>query len=274
MISPSSSSASGADTTVRTRRDGALGRRVERERFEPSVALGWIVNPFFFARRGLRKELGELLPRLTGVVLDVGCGRKPYRHLATGATRYVGVDVDTPATREHGEVDVFYDGRMLPVADGSYDGVVCSQVLEHVFAPREFVAELARTLRPGGLLVLATPFAWDEHEQPYDFARYSSFGLRAVLEEAGFEVLEQRKTCSDGRALVQLATAYLFKVTRSDSRVLRGLAQVGLIAPVTLVGAMLAAVLPRNPDFYLDNVVLARKRVSVKRVGVPTAQGK
>ena len=279
MISPSSSSASGADTTVRTRRDGALGRRVERERFEPSVALGWIVNPFFFARRGLRKELGELLPRLTGVVLDVGCGRKPYRHLATGATRYVGVEVDTPATREHGEVDVFYDGRMLPVADGSYDGVVCSQVLEHVFAPREFVAELARTLRPGGLLVLATPFAWDEHEQPYDFARYSSFGLRAVLEAAGFEIVEQRKTCADGRALAQLATAYLFKVTRTESRSRVGrwrnaAAQLGLIAPVTLVGSVLAAAAPRNPDFYLDNVVLARKRLGAGGGGVVGTSGK
>jgi len=230
----------------------------QRQQFEPTAA-GLLINPFFFARRGLLRELQGFFPELTGEVLDVGCGRKPYRRFVP-ATRYVGADVDTPATRDYGEVDVYYDGRTLPLADGSFDGVLCSQVFEHVFAPREFLAEIARVLRPGGTLVLTTPFAWDEHEQPYDFARYSSFGLKAVLEQAGFEVVTQRKTCADGRALVQLATAYLFKVTRTRSRALRLLAQLGLIAPVNVLGAALAMVLPRNEDFYLDNVVLARKR--------------
>jgi hypothetical protein len=67
----------------------------ERERFEPSAGAGWLINPFFFARRGLAAAMRELGPELRGEVLDVGCGRKPYRHL-TAAVRYVGVDVDTP----------------------------------------------------------------------------------------------------------------------------------------------------------------------------------
>lgn len=230
-----------------------------RQQFEPSWA-GLAVNPFFFARRGLLAELRAFFPELTGEVLDVGCGRKPYRtHVA--ATRYVGVDVETEATREHGDVDVFYDGRTLPFAPASFDGVLCSQVLEHVFTPEDFLREIARVLRPGGRLVLAVPFAWDEHEQPHDFARYSSFGLRALLERTGFEVVVQRKSCADARALVQLASGWLFKVTRSRSRVLNGAVQLGLIAPVNLVGAGLSAVLPGNPDFYLDNVVLARRRL-------------
>lgn len=243
----------------------------ERERFEPSATLGWLVNPFFFARRGLRKELGEFLPKLEGAVLDVGCGRKPYRHLATAATRYVGVDVDTTATREHGDVDVFYDGRTLPVADGSFEGVLCSQVLEHVFTPEEFLREIARVLRPGGRLVLTVPFAWDEHEQPYDFARYSSFGLRALLERTGFEVIEQRKSVADLRALVQLASGWIFKVTRTRNRAVNFAAQVALIAPVNAVGAGLSAVLPGNADFYLDNVVFAQKRASESVAGAGAA---
>lgn len=229
-----------------------------RQQFTPSPG-AMLVNPFYYARRGLVREMADLLPRLRGAVLDVGCGRKPYRHLVPAA-RYVGVDLDTPELREMGQADVFYDGRVLPFADGGFDGVLCSQVLEHVFTPAAFLAEIRRVLRPDGLLLLTTPFAWDEHSQPHDFGRYSSFGLASVLAEAGFEVLEQRKTCADGRALVQLAAAYLYKVTRSRHRPINWVVQLLLLAPLNALGGLLALLLPRNPDFYLDNVILARRR--------------
>jgi SAM-dependent methyltransferase len=242
--------------------DMTVLRRVwEKEQFEPGAA-GVLLNPFFFARRGLRRELGGFLAGLRGEVLDVGCGRKPYQHLVP-ATRYVGVDIDSPVTRKLATADVFYNGRTLPFAEGSFDAVLCSQVLEHVFKPEEFLSEIHRVLRPGGVLLLATPFAWDEHEQPYDFARYSSFGLRDLIERAGFQVEAQRKTCADFRAIVQLASGALYKITRSRHRWLNGLAQVALIAPVNAMGGLIALALPRNPDFYLDNIVLARRPAAV-----------
>jgi SAM-dependent methyltransferase len=234
-----------------------LRQRWQREHFEPG-GLGLLINPFYFARRGLLRELSAFFPQLTGEVLDVGCGRKPYRTYVP-AVRYVGLDVDTPATRALGAADVIYDGRVFPFGDASFDGVLCSQVLEHVFAPEEFLGEIHRVLRPGGHLVLAVPFVWDEHEQPQDFARYSSYGLRALLERNGFEIVAQRKSVADASAVAQLASAWLFKVTRSRFRTLNRLAQVALIAPVNVGGAIAGAILPRNEDFYLDNIVLARR---------------
>jgi len=234
----------------------SLRERLRREQFAPGW-LGLFVNPFFIARRGLARELSDLLPQLTGEVLDVGCGRKPYR-AQVPASRYVGVDVDTTVTRALAAADVFYDGRTLPFADESFDGLLCSQVLEHVFTPEAFVQELRRVLRPGGRLVLAVPFVWDEHEQPHDFARYSSFGLRALLERNGFEIVEQRKSAADARAVAQIASAWLYKVTRSRHRGLNLLAQLVLLAPVNALGLVAGAVLPRHADFFLDNVVLAR----------------
>lgn len=238
----------------------ALKAWYARQNYEPGPA-GWLVNPFYLARRELRRNLGELLPRLTGDIVDVGCGTKPYRHLVP-ADRYVGLDYESPLRREAGLADVYYDGGTFPLADDEFDGALCSQVLEHVFNPDEFLNEINRVLRPGGNLVLTVPFVWDEHEQPHDCARYSSFGLKAMLERAGFEIVEHRRTLSDLRVLFQLFNAYLFKVTHTKHQRLNQLWALLLMAPVTLLGIVIGWVAPRNPDFYLDHIVVAQKRES------------
>ncbi len=235
----------------------------ERQRFDPAW-MGFLVNPFYFARRGLMDGLKEFFPQLTGELLDVGCGRKPYRAFISCA-RYVGMEVDTPLARTSFSADVFYDGRRFPFPDQSFDAVLCSQVFEHVFTPQEFLAEISRVLRPGGVALFTVPFVWDEHEQPHDFARYSSFGLRAVMEAAGLSVEAQRKTMADSRAWFQLINAYFYKITRSESRLLNWAAQLGLMAPVSLVGMLVGRILPTNEDLYLDNIVLVRKPVRGQR---------
>lgn len=237
-----------------------LRARWWREQYEPSW-LGLLINPFYFARRGLLDGLTPLFAELKEDVLDVGCGCKPYRALVP-APRYTGLDVDTPFTRQVGAADVFYDGKKFPLSDRAFAGVLCSQVLEHVFEPEAFLGEIHRVLRPGGVLVLAVPFMWDEHEQPHDFGRYSSFGLRALLERSGFEVLQQHKSVADARAVAQLASAWLYKTVATSNKWINLGTQLALIAPLNLLGALVGAVLPRNADFYLDNIVLARKRAA------------
>src|SRR5688572_2653183 len=102
-----------------------------RQRFHPGP-LGWLVNPYYFARQGLRAGLNEFFPQMHGRVMDIGCGRKPYRHLVP-AKEYIGLELDTPELRDIGEADLYYMGGRFPVPDASFDGVICSQVLEHIF---------------------------------------------------------------------------------------------------------------------------------------------
>ncbi len=237
-----------------------LKNRWVAEQFTPTW-MGIAINPFYFARRELLRELRPLLAKLSGEVLDVGCGRKPYRTFIP-AERYVGLDIDSPATRALGAADVLYDGQRFPFPDASFDSVLCSQVFEHVFTPEEFLCEIRRVLRPGGLLVLTVPFVWDEHEQPHDFARYSSFGLRSLLERNGFMIEAHRRTLGDSRILFQLAAAYVYKVTVIRSKWLRLLVQLTQIAPITLAGVTLGCILPSNPDLYLDNIVAVRRTSS------------
>lgn len=234
-----------------------LVKRWRREQFHPGW-LGVALNPFFLARRALRNAIAAAAPRLGGRLLDVGCGTKPYRELFA-VQEYLGLDIDSETTRRLAVADLYYDGGRFPVPDAAFDAVLCNQVLEHVFTPDAFVDEIARVLKAGGQLLLTVPFVWDEHEQPVDYARYSSFGLAYLLRRHGFELIEQHKLLDNAGLLFQLGNAYVYKLVQRWPRALRLAVNLVLMAPLTLLGLAAGALLPRNPDLYLDQLVIARK---------------
>lgn len=106
---------------------------------------------------------------------------------------------------------------------------------------------------------MTVPFVWDEHEQPYDYARYSSFGLKYILSENGFEIIEHRKSNNGVEVIFQLINDYIFKVTLTRNKYINLLTTLFLMAPVNILGFVLAKILPKNNDLYLDNIVLAKK---------------
>jgi SAM-dependent methyltransferase len=231
---------------------------LERQNHHPGL-LGIFTNPFFLARRGLYRAIRAHASTLQGRLLDIGCGTQPYRHLFAHTTGYTGVELDTPVNHQRKIAEVFYDGKTLPFAAEEFDSVLCNQVLEHVFEPIAFLAEIQRVLKPGGKLLLSVPFVWDEHEQPYDYARYSSFGLAYRLNQAGFEVVYSEKICANLSILCQLFNAYWYKRLPRRPKGIILLWTVFLMSPVSLIGLLLEYLLPVNPDLYLDNLVVARK---------------
>jgi SAM-dependent methyltransferase len=236
----------------------AISRFMQRQAFFPTWA-GLLLNPFYFARRGLAASMRKYSSRLRGRLLDVGCGSKPYQALFT-VDEYVGLEIESDASRARGIADLFYDGKIFPLDDGAFDSVLCNQVLEHVFQPDDFLREIHRILKPDGKLLLTVPFVWDEHEQPFDYARYSSFGLRALLEKNDFRILQHEKIGADASALFQLVNVYLYKLVEQWPFPFRPIATVGLMGSVNAIGMLAKALLPRNADFFLDQVVLAEKR--------------
>lgn len=145
--------------------------------------------------RQIRRDLSEIAPTISGRLLDLGCGAKPYRHLFTGAEWYVGLDLpaDHSANKLTKSVDAYADLNLLPFCDESFDAALCTQVLEHVPQPELLLAEAARVLKTDGTLVLTLPFAAAEHEEPHDYLRFTRYGIRALLERAGFATREVRK---------------------------------------------------------------------------------
>jgi SAM-dependent methyltransferase len=134
-------------------------------------------------------DLVALLPRSRGVILDVGCGAQPYRHLLPPEATYQAIDY-SGADQHFGYSmpdTTYYQGDRWPVADASVDVVLCTETLEHVPEPAVFLAEAARCLKPGGRLLLTVPFAARWHYIPHDYWRFTPSGLQRLLSAAGFE---------------------------------------------------------------------------------------
>ncbi|RYB96738.1 class I SAM-dependent methyltransferase [Nocardioides glacieisoli] len=152
---------------------------------------------FWFAGRD--RLVHELLDRHPvepdGVVVDLGSGTGRFaRRLAAAGRAVVAVD-RSPGRDGPVGATVAADGERLPLADGSVATVLARDVLEHLDDVAA-LGECARVLRPGGLLVVLVP-AWpvlwsDRDERAGHLRRYRGRGLRALVESAGFTVVEQR----------------------------------------------------------------------------------
>ncbi len=126
-----------------------------------------------------RRHVGDF----RGRVVDLGCGTSPYRALLPADVEYVGVDrIRGPRVRALADLEA------LPFADASFDGALCTEVIEQSRRPWQVIAEVARVLRPGGRLYLTAPFDWHFVDEPYDYFRFTTHGVRALLEGAGLRV--------------------------------------------------------------------------------------
>jgi SAM-dependent methyltransferase len=120
------------------------------------------------------------------MVLDAGAGEAPYKSMFQHA-RYESADFQKVA-KEYAQSTYVCDLKSIPVEDGRFDFIVFNQVMEHLPEPRSVLAELYRVLKGGGRMIYSGPLFYEEHEQPYDFYRYTQFGLRHLFNSTGFVI--------------------------------------------------------------------------------------
>lgn len=145
-------------------------------------------DPTYLIYKFLFRDLQDAISmHARGDVLDIGCGNKPYEQLFTGGGRYVGCDI---VQSSGNRVDVICDVTNIPLEDGQFDTVFSTQVLEHVADHQKMLNEAYRLLRPGGKIILSAPMAWEHHEMPYDFFRFTRSGMEYIFEKAGFKVIK------------------------------------------------------------------------------------
>lgn len=134
--------------------------------------------------------LNKLKHHFKGHVYDLGCGKMPYKSWLLGfVDKYTGVDWSD--SKHNVSPDIFANlNDKLPIDDESADSIISLSVMEHLCEPQIFLNESFRILKKGGSMVLQVPFMWHVHEAPYDYYRYTKFGLKYLFEKAGFGEVE------------------------------------------------------------------------------------
>jgi len=129
--------------------------------------------------RHLTKTLKMLAPACKGKLLDVGAGQSPYKPFFMPYVKeYITLDF---YVSPDAKVDYISSVYHLPFKDNSFDVVLCTQVLEHVDSPQKAIDEMRRILKPSGKLILSTHMAMVLHSEPYDYFRFTKYGLKDVL---------------------------------------------------------------------------------------------
>lgn len=121
-----------------------------------------------------------------GVLYDLGCGESPFRfYFLKHAKQYVGVD--WAGSYHDTKADIAADlNKPLPVESEVADTVISFSVMEHLCEPQMMLNEAYRILKPGGSIILQVPWQWWIHEAPYDFFRFTPYGLKYLFKKAGF----------------------------------------------------------------------------------------
>ncbi|MGO9262548.1 MAG: class I SAM-dependent methyltransferase [Bryobacteraceae bacterium] len=191
-------------------------------------------------------------------VLDAGAGEGRYAHFFA-CQRYCGVDLAVgDAAWDYGRLDAVADLTALPFRAGQFQAAIHIVTIEHLAEPARALAEIARTLAPGALLLVAAPHEWEVHQPPHDYFRYTRYGLRYLLEKAGFEVCDLRPAGGFFRLLARRLLNGL-QFFSGGFRWLGFVPSALLLVPPALILPFFDF-LDRDCNFTLGYIATARKR--------------
>jgi SAM-dependent methyltransferase len=175
------------------RRNNAQSSRVHDDFLNPTALRRLEIQ---LSRRAILDSLTEQLPNFYGTMLDVGCGRMPYKPILLAPpshiTNYIGLDLREGQYSQFGPFDLEWDGQHIPLADDTVDCAMATEVLEQCPDPGKIIQEVLRVLKPTGRFFFTVPFLWPIHDPPQDQHRLTPFALERLFRDAGFADLKLR----------------------------------------------------------------------------------
>jgi SAM-dependent methyltransferase len=201
-----------------------------------------------------------------GLCLDIGSGNDDVEHaLGNSAVSIIKLDYPTTSVRYGNRPDIYADVQQLPLAAEIADAVIFFEVIEHVPEDETALREIARTLKDSALLFISAPFLYPLHDQPFDFRRYTSHGMRQLLEKQGFELVELRQHGNSITTVLQLLNLALLdtvKTAAAKSTLLALLLAVpaGIACLLSNLVSLLVYRLQAPNALLLGQTVVARKK--------------
>lgn len=163
----------------------------------------YVSNQHYIATYFILSDIKDAIKKYAkGKLLDVGCGNKPYAQLFNNLIdTYTGCDI---VQSSENVVDYICPANDLCFGNDAFDTVFSTQVMEHVSDHQGMVTEAFRVLKKGGYAIFTVPFSWELHEEPYDFFRFTKYGLKDLFEKKGFEVISIKSNGGKWAAIFQL----------------------------------------------------------------------
>ncbi|MDT8445852.1 MAG: methyltransferase domain-containing protein [bacterium] len=191
---------------------------------------------FFKAEKAENEQM--MAKHASGIIGDLGCGSanyKPYCLSLEKVQDYIGMDYPVWGENFNQSMnladlggiaksllrasalgaEVYVDGTQLAIGNNKFDTILSLGVLEHVFKYEAYLREVHRVLKPGGKLLITTPFLYQAHggvDGEDDYFRWTRSGLTKELELAGFEIVERDTFGGVGTMLSQLINGYLIRL--------------------------------------------------------------
>ncbi|MFA5736846.1 MAG: methyltransferase domain-containing protein [Candidatus Paceibacterota bacterium] len=200
----------------------------------------------FLIRRSINLFISnQLKGKKIPIILDIGAGMGPYQKLIN-YDKYIPLDIENRSNDPNliiGDLN-----KKIPLQNNYADGVICTEVLEHIKNPQNALNEIYRVLKKDGFLILTTPMTWPLHEEPHDYYRYTKYGLKYLLENAGFVNIKIEPSCCYPYTIAQLVVTYL-----------RPKIYVPIVILINIFG-VLASKFNQNYNMPLNNQVVAYKK--------------
>jgi len=227
----------------------------------------FIINTFSFFHHSfiIRKWIFNWIKNnskyINWKVLDFWCGEKPYKSILN-FDEYIWVDFKSSwHDNSQNQVDFFWDWKKLPFKDNEFDSIISTEVFEHIFNIDEVLNELKRVLKKWWTIVLTIPFVIHEHEVPYDFARYTHFWIKSLIEKHWFKILKNEQYWSYFQTILQLCIWFLWKITETRYKYLTLFLRIIFVAPLMIIMNLIYLISPKmQSGLYLSNVLVWEKK--------------
>ncbi len=208
-----------------------------------------------------------------GILVDIGCGRQPYKKdILPYVKKYIGVDHPLVSKKYKAEEkpDILADATNIPLTTNYSNTTLMISVLEHLPNPELAVKEAYRITKKGGVFIAITIQNYRLHDEPYDFFRYTKYGLKKIIESSGFKVLKITPLGSYPILSSQYFNTFMFykiKIMFNGSPLLKVAAI--LLLPVVLILSIVSNTTAyaiskldkedRTGSFAIYNLAVARK---------------